>query len=194
LLQFARSGARVTGLDLTPRSIEIARRRFETYGLPADLAVGDGELLSFPSESFDLAYSFGVLHHTPNTAQAIGEVHRVLKPGGEAIVMLYHRSSLYYWFGLMLRRGVLGGELLRSSANEIMSRYVEYSTSGARPLVKAYTRREALKLFDQFSDCRCEVQQLTRGELRLFAPLIPESIFQWLAVHFGWNLIIHAIR
>lgn len=194
LLQFARGGARVTGIDLTPRSIEIARRRFETYGLSADLAIGDGELLSFPSESFDLVYSFGVLHHTPNTALAISEVHRVLKPGGEAIVMLYHRGSLYYWLGLMLRRGILGGELLYSSEEEIMSRYVEYSTAGGRPLVKAYTTEEAEELFRQFSDCRCEVRQLTRGELRPLAPLIPESLFRWLATHFGWNLIIRAIR
>ncbi|HEX8184617.1 MAG TPA: class I SAM-dependent methyltransferase, partial [Blastocatellia bacterium] len=69
LLQFARGGAYVTGIDLTPRSIEIARRRFEVYGLKGEFAIGDAENLAFPDESFDAVYSFGVLHHTPDTEQ-----------------------------------------------------------------------------------------------------------------------------
>src|SRR6185503_2725620 len=86
LLQFARAGALVTGVDLTPRSIEIARRRFVIYGQQGEFLIGDGENLSFPDESFDVVYSFGVLHHTPDTARAIREVHRVLRPRGQAIV------------------------------------------------------------------------------------------------------------
>src|ERR1044072_756715 len=96
LLQFARAGAIVTGVDLTPRSIEIARRRFAVYDCPGEFAIGDAENLAFPDESFDLVYSFGVLHHAPDTERAINEAHRVLKRGGRAIVMLYHRASLYY--------------------------------------------------------------------------------------------------
>src|SRR6266404_1567823 len=67
LLQLARGGARVTGVDLTPRSIEIARRRFEVYGFTGEFLTGDCEDLSFPDASFDVVYSFGVLHHTPDT-------------------------------------------------------------------------------------------------------------------------------
>jgi ubiquinone/menaquinone biosynthesis C-methylase UbiE len=194
LLQFARGGASVTGIDLTPRSIEIARRRFQTYGFAADLAVGDSESLSFPDASFDLVYSFGVLHHTPDTQAAIGEVHRVLRPGGRAIVMLYNRRSLYYWLGLIFKQGVLHAELLRSDASAIMSRHVEYSETDARPLVKAYSKTEALDLFRKFSECRVEVRQLTRSELRPFGPLITDHLFQWLSTNFGWNLIITATR
>ena len=100
LLQFARGGAQVTGLDLTPRSIEIARSRFAVYGCAGEFAIGDAENLAFPDESFDLVYSFGVLHHAPDTERAINEAHRVLRRGGRAIVMLYHRASLYYWGAL----------------------------------------------------------------------------------------------
>ncbi|MEX2116102.1 MAG: class I SAM-dependent methyltransferase, partial [Bacteroidota bacterium] len=67
LLQFARAGAHVTGIDLTPASIDLARKRFSLYGIPADLQVADAENLPFPDESFDVVYSFGVLHHTPDT-------------------------------------------------------------------------------------------------------------------------------
>jgi SAM-dependent methyltransferase len=194
LLQFARAGAIVTGIDLTPRSIELARRRFAVYQLEADLAIGDGECLALPDESFDLVYSFGVLHHTPDTRRAGEEIHRVLKRGGRAIVMLYNRSSLYYWGGVILKRGLLRGELLRHGAAEIMSRHVEYSESDARPLVKAYSKREALRLFANFRGCSLQVQQLTRGELGFLSPLVSDRSLRWLAEHFGWNLIIEATK
>jgi ubiquinone/menaquinone biosynthesis C-methylase UbiE len=194
LLQFARGGARVTGIDLTPRSIEIARRRFEVYGYSGEFAIGDAENLGFPDESFDTFYSFGVLHHTPDTERAIREAHRVLRRGGQAIVMLYHRTSLYYGVGLMLKRGILKGELMKRTPPEIMSRYVEYTETEGRPLVKAYTRREARQLFSDFSDCKISVNQLTRKELGLAGRIFPEKTFQWLAQNFGWNLIITATR
>ena len=194
LLQFARGGAEVIGLDLTPRSIEIARRRFAVYGQSGTFAIGDAENLAFPDESFDAVYSFGVLHHTPDTERAIREVHRVLRRGGRAIVMLYHRASLYYWGGLIVKRGILRGELRHASPAELMSRYVEHTETEGRPLVKAYTRNEARRLFQLFSDCRVSVNQLTREELGAVGRALPESIFQGLACRFGWNLIITATK
>jgi 2-polyprenyl-3-methyl-5-hydroxy-6-metoxy-1,4-benzoquinol methylase len=77
LLQFARGGAMVTGIDLTPRSIAISRRHFDIYGQRGDFAISDCEKLPFASESFDVVYSNGVLHHTPDTAGAVRELHRV---------------------------------------------------------------------------------------------------------------------
>src|SRR5918911_4038366 len=178
LLQFARGGAEVIGVDLTPRSIEIARRRFAVYGQSGTFAIGDAENLAFPDDSFDAVYSFGVLHHTPDTGRAIREIRRVLRRGGRAIVMLYHRASLYYWGGLIVKRGLLGGELRHASPAELMSRYVEHTETEGRPLVKAYTRGEARRLFRPFSDCRVDVNQLTREELGAVGRALPESIFQ----------------
>jgi ubiquinone/menaquinone biosynthesis C-methylase UbiE len=194
LLSFARGGALVTGVDLTPRSIEIARRRFEVYDQQGQFLIGDGENLSFPDESYDAVYSFGVLHHTPNTEQAIRELHRVLRPGGEALVMLYNRSSLFYWGGLIFKHGILRGELFRHSIAEIMSRRVEYSETGGRPLVKAYSRSEARRMFKPFSKCQITVNQLSRHDLRPLGGLVPEPILQWLAREFGWNLLIRAVK
>ena len=194
LLQFARGGALVSGIDLTPRSIEIARRRFEVYGVPGEFAIGDCENLSFPDSSFDVAYSFGVLHHTPDTQRAVREIHRVLKPGGTAIVMLYNRRSLYYWGSIVLGHGLLGGELFQGSIAEIMSRHVEYSETNGRPLVKVYTRAEAGRLFGDFSQCKIEVNQLTRYNLRPIGRFIPEALLRWLARCLGWNLLITATK
>jgi len=193
LLQFARGGARCTGIDLTPRSIQITRHRFALYDMAGDFMLADGERLPFSDESFDVVYSNGVLHHTPDTERAVTEVHRVLKVGGTAKVMLYHRHSLNYWGEMILHRGLLRGEILRgSSPEEIMSRYVEYSEHNGRPLVKVYSRREAKALFARFSQVKVEVEQMIRQELSLFRHIIPEALFRRLRRRIGWNVIITA--
>ena len=195
LLQFARGGARCVGIDLTPRSVEITRHRFRLYDAAGAFMISDGEHLPFPDESFDAVYSNGVLHHTPDTAGAIREVHRVLRPGGVAKVMLYHRNSLNYWLEIVLRRGVLGAEFLRGrSGEDIMSRVIEFSDHDARPLVKVYSRNEARELFRLFKDVKVEVEQLTRAELRFLSPLVSDSMFERLAKRIGWNVIITAVK
>src|SRR4029079_12781076 len=193
LLQFARGGARCVGIDLTPRSVEITRHRFRLYGADGNCMISDGEWLPFRSESLDVVYSNGVLHHTPDTAGAIREVHRVLRPGGVDKVMLYHRNSLNYWIEIVLRRGVLGLEFLRGrSAEEIMSRVIEFSDHDARPLVKVYSRKQARELFSIFKDVRVDVEQLMRAELRFLSPLISEERLDRLRKKIGWNVIITA--
>jgi SAM-dependent methyltransferase len=195
LLQFARGGARCTGIDLTPRSVEISRHRFRLYGADGNFMISDGERLPFRSESFDVVYSNGVLHHTPDTAGAIREVHRVLRKGGTAKIMLYHRHSWNYWFEIVVRRGLLGFEFLRGrSAEEIMSRVIEFSDHDARPLVKVYSRNEARELFGLFTDVKVEVEQLMRAELRFLSPLVSDSMLDGLRRRIGWNVIITAIK
>lgn len=195
LLQFSRGGARCVGIDLTPRSIEITQHRFQLYGANGSFMISDGEHLPFCDESFDVVYSNGVLHHTPDTEGAIRELHRVLRPGGTAKVMLYHRNSLNYWLEIVVRRGVLGAEFLRGrSAEEIMSRVIEFSDHGARPLVKVYSRRKCRALFRAFREVAMEVEQLTRAELRFLSPLISESMLDRLRKRIGWNVIVTAIK
>ena len=195
LLQFARGGAYCTGIDLTPRSVEITRHRFRLYGADGRFMLSDGEHLPFADNSFDVVYSNGVLHHTPDTAGAIREVHRVLRPGGVAKVMLYHRNSLNYWIEIVLRRGILGAEFLRGrSAEEIMSRVIEFSDHGARPLVKVYSRKQMRELFRMFTSVRVEVEQLMRAELRFLSPLVSESMLDKLRQRMGWNVIATAVK
>src|SRR4029079_6644802 len=106
---------------------------------------------------------------------------------GVAKIMLYHRNSLNYWFEIILRRGVLGMEFLRGrSAEEIMSRVIEFSDHDARPLVKVYSRKQARELFSMFKDVRVDVEQLMRSELRIFSPLISEKKLDQLRKKIGW--------
>jgi 2-polyprenyl-3-methyl-5-hydroxy-6-metoxy-1,4-benzoquinol methylase len=193
LLQFARGGAKVTGVDLTPRSIEISRQHFAVYGARGDFAITDGESLPFAEESFDVVYSNGVLHHTPDTAGAVREVQRVLRPGGLARVMLYHRGSAYYWGQIILRYGLLHGQLLRGDLpEEIMSRYVEVNEGGGRPLVKVYSRRETRNLFSMFREVKIQIEQLTRAELFILGRIVPEGMFRRLRRSVGGNVIVSA--
>lgn len=193
LLQFARGGAVCTGVDLTPRSVEISSLHLGLYGMRADFVLADGERLPFADESFDVVYSNGVLHHTPDTDGAVHELHRVLRPGGIAKVMLYHRNSLHYWGEMILHRGVLRGHFLRGhSPQEIMSRYVEYSSGDARPLVKVYSRRGARQLFARFGEVKTEVEQMMRQELRFLRPIVSDRLFERLRRSAGWNVIITA--
>ena len=188
LAQFAANGARVTDVDLAAGHLRLAEENFRLRGLRGTFVHHDAESLPFGDASFDVVYSNGVLHHTPNTAAVVREVHRVLRPGGRAIVMLYAEDSLHYWRKLVWRLGVKGGMLERMSMGEIMSRQVERSATGARPLVKVYTARRARALFDAFQDVEILQRQLEPGEL-------PPSL-RWalprIERRFGWNLIVKA--
>jgi len=98
-LQWVRAGAEAYGLDLTPEAIEHVRNRLNLYGLEAkEYKVGDAENLPYADNSFDLVYSWGVIHHSPNTYKALSEIYRVLKPGGKAKLMIYNRRSLLAYF------------------------------------------------------------------------------------------------
>src|SRR5262249_29884415 len=102
--QFAKAGAPYTGVDLTEAAIALAQKRFQFCELPGTFRTADAENLDFADDSFDLVYSHGVLHHTPDTARAVQEVRRVLRPGGRAVVMLYHRNSYNYRINIGLLR------------------------------------------------------------------------------------------
>ena len=140
--QFAQFCASLTGIDLTQRAIDHTRTRLHAFGLTSDLFVSDAENLPFLDESFDIVYSWGVLHHSPDTPRAIKRAHRVLKQGGVARIMIYHKWSVV-GFMLWLRYGLFSLRPFRR-LDDIYASYLE------SPGTKAYSRAEALKLFDDF--------------------------------------------
>ena len=137
--RFARAGAELWGIDLTERAVALTETRFRQLGLRSQLQVGDAEKLPFEDGFFDLVYSWGVIHHTPDTAQAAREILRVLKPGGAFRVMIYHKHSIVGWM-LWARYG-LGRLRPWTSLDAIYARYLE------SPGTKAFARRAARELF-----------------------------------------------
>ncbi len=93
LARFAKGGARVTGVDLAPSAIALARSNFEQQGLQGTFDVADGERLPFADNSFDLVFAHGVVQYTANPQRLVDECRRVLKPGGRAIFQVYNRVS-----------------------------------------------------------------------------------------------------
>jgi len=190
LAQFAQHGAHVTDVDLSAGHLKLAKENFATRGLPGQFVLHDAESLMFDSDAFDLVYSNGVIHHTPNTQAVISEIYRVLKPGGRLIVMVYAENSLFYWRNLMWVIGTKVGQLRRYSVGEILSRSVERSDrGGARPLVKVYTRRELRRLFRDFDDILIVQRQLVGEEVPRLLRWVPIALLERVA---GWNLIIKA--
>lgn len=154
--RFALAGARLTGIDLTPRAVEMTGRRLSLGGLTSRLQAADAECLPFADSSFDLVYSWGVIHHSPDTRAAAREILRVLRPGGEFRVMIYHTWSLV-GFMLWLRYALLHGKLF-ISLSELYSRYLE------SPGTKAYSVGQARELFSGATDVRIAIE-LTHGDL-----------------------------
>jgi ubiquinone/menaquinone biosynthesis C-methylase UbiE len=153
---FAEMGADLYGIDLTERAINHTSNRFKVFNLTSKLSVMDAEHLEFSNEIFDYVYSWGVLHHSPNTALAITEVLRVLKPNGITRIMIYHKWScigfiLWLRYALFTLRPFL-------SLNYIYAHYLE------SPGTKAYSKSEVKLLFKDFRDVQIS-SQLTHADL-----------------------------
>lgn len=148
LIRFARAGAQVTGVDLTEHSVELVRKRFELEGLAGRIERADAESLPFGDGEFDHVYSWGVLHHTPNTDRAIAEALRVLRPGGRVTIMLYARRSWVAW-GFWIRHALLKGKPWLSVA-DVLAGHME------SPGTKAYTVREMRAMFSNLEHATIE--------------------------------------
>jgi ubiquinone/menaquinone biosynthesis C-methylase UbiE len=147
---------RLCGVDLTERAIEMTKQRFASMGLQSELCTADAEQLPFEDSSFDVVYSYGVLHHTPDTQSAVNEVWRVLRPGGKARIMIYHSPSIVGGL-LWARYGLLRARPFMSLA-DVYSDYLE------SPGTKAYSVEDARKLFRRFKHLNIHVQ-LSHGDL-----------------------------
>jgi SAM-dependent methyltransferase len=220
-LQFARAGARYTGYDQSDIALGLAQRRFEQEGRRGRFVQGSVEELPFEDASFDLVYSFGVIHVTHNTDKAVDEFHRVLRPGGTALVMVYNRGSLNYYSiavvrralaGLLMipgapgmiakitreRRDVLDGqrELLRKHGLRYLTDlqlFLSNNTDGpGNPLTKVYRREGFESLFSDFSSVRSSVDFLN---LRIYPGgdrLARTGTARRMARRWGWHLCTEA--
>ena len=138
----AKAGARVTALDVSDTSVAATRRRAVLKGLAIDVRQGDAAAMDFPDNHFDFIWSWGAIHHAAHTGRIVRHIHRVLKPGGQARVMVYNlegmpayvtfvRKHLFgFWFGRPLDRA------LWADTDGFCARY--------------YTRDTLADLFDTF--------------------------------------------
>jgi SAM-dependent methyltransferase len=209
-----REGASWTGIDITSESVSRVETRLTLQGLPyQDLRQGSVLDLPFADDSFDVVFSHGVLHHVPDIARAQQEIHRVLRPGGELVIMLYARWSLNYLVSIgVLRRaallaaaplarvgflpsgsasGVLAGHLANAKKLGLfrylrLSEFVHHNTDGpANPYALVYDRRRVERDFPSF--------RVVRAYKRfMHAPPLPVHGLPGQSL-MGWHLWVHLV-
>jgi len=168
-------GMEVTAVDLTQVGVRTASGRFRRHGLAGEFLVADACRLPFPDLTFDYVYSFGVLHHVADTEQSIGEVYRLLKKGGEARIMLYHRHSL----------------------NEIVHRLLGVPFEDKDelcPVVRRFSVAEIRALFRDFSHVEVAIDYLFGEGYGIVFRLMPRRLYETLSRHWGWHLMIKASK
>lgn len=196
--QFARNCGQYVDADLSINSLQLARDGFRCFGLSGMFVNADAENLPFPDASFDLVYSHGVLHHTPDTERALGEAYRVLRPEGRAVIMLYARESFQYWVGTQtvgrLRLEAARLRMGRIAFNEFVGLpsdhrgwlpdwlVVNNSTDGlGNPLSKLYTKRQLREMFSAYRQVSLQKHCFPLRKIPLLRNLMPRSI----AYHLG---------
>jgi ubiquinone/menaquinone biosynthesis C-methylase UbiE len=200
-IQFARAGNEMTLLDLTFESLKITKNRFEREGLKANYVEGDAENLPFQDSTFDMVYSYGVIHHSPNTEKSVSEIYRVLKPGGKAVIMLYSKYSAMVYSNLLINEGIRQGYLFKyKSLQKVINHRTELQSAkdGNEPvLTRVFSKKEIYKMFSSFENVKIDTQYLTLGmlaQLRYLLVFIPKNIKLKMHKWFGWNHIIFAVK
>lgn len=199
-LEWAKSRPKhLVGIDLTPRAAEWTKKRLAVYGLHSDVEVADAERLPFADDAFDIVYAYGCLHHSPDTAKAIREVHRVLKRGGEARILIYHKWSIVGYL-LWIRYALLAGRPWRS----LKSVYAEHLES---PGTKAFSLGEARELFRPYRSVTAWTS-LSMGDLlqgavgqkhgRTAVSIVkrcwPRPLIRFVFRNHGLNLFVSAVK
>ena len=172
-ISYALGGSLAVGLDMSHESLNLAKARASDLNVSVDWVLGDAENSPFRDEAFDFISSIGVLHHTPRTNIAIGEIHRELQSGAKAVVMLYNRDSLQILF-LSLRRIPLQGTY-------------DYGC----PLVKFYGRNDIPQLFRGFKTVESRAYGLpdkvrSTNVMKRSARVIISKLVRALEPWIGW--------
>src|SRR5205085_6775669 len=139
---FCEAGWNVTAIDITPRAVDLTRKRLSQSGLTADVRVMDAEDMEFNNEQFDFIWSWGVIHHSSNTEKIVKEANRVLKLGGEFRFMVYNRRSLDAL--IKIARGLLSGKFIKGmSVSDALSFYSDGS------MARHYTCRQISSMLER---------------------------------------------
>jgi ubiquinone/menaquinone biosynthesis C-methylase UbiE len=200
-VNFARHGARVTSVDLSEKSLELARRRTAVYGVQEQVQFYGGnaeELNGFvPVEAYDLIYSFGVIHHTPHPERVLEQMRRYARPGTTLKIMVYHRRS-WKVLGILLSEG--RGRVWKLS--ELVAKNSEAQTGC--PITYTYSRREGRELLERhgFRECQAAVEHIFPYRIQDYVQYryvwefyfrwMPPGLFHALEKRLGWHLCLTA--
>lgn len=180
-LQWVRAGADAYGIDLTPEAVENVRQRLTLYGVHAkEVRVADAEKLPYTDDSFECVYSWGVIHHSPDTHKCLQEIIRVTKPGGIAKIMIYHRRSLFAFYRYLLC-GLFKGKPFKSWSSILFHHQESLGT-------KAYTFAEVRALLtDEPVTIKSISAPVTKHDLLFYKAWPFRALAYCAASLFGWQ-------
>jgi 2-polyprenyl-3-methyl-5-hydroxy-6-metoxy-1,4-benzoquinol methylase len=200
-INFARNGARVTAVDLSEKSLEMARRRAEVFGLGDRIRFchGSAEALAdiVPPESYDLVYSFGVIHHTPHPGRVMEQLRKYVRPGSTVKIMVYHRHSWKVFWILMTY-----GKCRFWRLEELVARYSEAETGC--PVTYSYSKGEFRNLLERsgFHVKQIQAEHIFPYRIRDYVQYryikewyfrwMPDRLFLALEKMLGWHLCVTA--
>lgn len=182
-LQWVRSGARVYGIDLTKEAIYNAKLRLDLYGLEAvELKVADAEHLPYEDDFFDLVYSWGVIHHSPDMEQCFKEIVRVTRPGGAIKIMVYNRRSLFAFYRYLLC-GLFKGRPFAKWSDILFEHQESIGT-------KAYTCKEMRQIIAKYP-VRLRLMQapVTNHDLLYYKSSFFKCCAYLMACLLGWHKV-----
>lgn len=211
-------GGIYTGINVDVGSVEMTAKAISAFSLRGEVRQCSATAMTFGDESFDIVYSFGVLHHIPEVEKSVAEIWRVLKPGGELLVMLYNRCSINYYIEICFLRkvflrllvlpGVLAilsflgfprqklkrhAELYRESRKMSAQEWLSRNTDGPdNPYSRVYDRRDAENLFRNFEIISNEVYFFDYRHWGIVGRVLPSALTNFLAKRWGWHRIIRA--
>lgn len=172
---FKRHGGKVVALDITMERAISAQHKLKLVRQGYGCAIqGDAESLPFEDDTFDIVYSFGVLHHTENTEKAVDELYRVLKPEGQVVVMLYAKSSFYYLLNLLLIQGIIRRNF--SYGGRWLGRVTEGTPKYSNvhnPVTRVYSKSEMLQLFGRFHSLRLRKSGFNFSQIPVLCRILP---------------------
>ena len=183
LARFAKAGAQAIGVDISERAINLAKKNFDYQELQAELLVMDGEHLNFEDDTFDFIYAHGILPYTMDEGQLVREIHRVLKPGGEALLQAYHKHSWMY-----LLRKVMKVRL----EHELAPTFRVHTASQIKRLSEPFTKTQLI--YERFP-----VKTRLHGGLKgmlynmLFVGAF-NAIPRPLVRRLGWHIVLKAVK
>ena len=181
----SKNSKKFTGIDITITASKITKKRFKIKKIKGLIHKMDAEKLTFKNNTFDLIWSWGVIHHSSNTEKILNQIHRVLKPGGQAVIMIYYKSWWsYYVFGFFFY-GILKRDFLRyknifdiinSHSDGAIARF--YSINEWNFLIK----RNKLDIeYNKIFGLKSDIFPIPKGKIKnLLISLTPSFIFKFL--------------
>jgi ubiquinone/menaquinone biosynthesis C-methylase UbiE len=222
-MQIVKRGANYYGIDLTETSVQRIKDRFRLSNLPfKEIQVANAENIPYPDNYFDIVYSHGVIHHSPNIEKIVSEIHRVIKPGGKAVIMLYHKNSFNYHVSISVFRRVgllllivfpfLSKVIQKVTGEDIdrinehkknvrtyglsylkMKNFLHRSTDGPLNVYSSVWNAKTVNtLFKKFSKIETNIHFLNERHLLGLQHLMNKNLKQKLASKYGWHLWIKA--